>query len=457
MLPISRLILIEMLFLIMYNTLMKNSNVELIIGLTGSFGAGCTTTSLFLKEEKNFVSFSLSDALKEKAKREIKNFQKIENKEKRRILQDLGDNLRKKNAAILTIPIIKEIDKRRLKRVVIDSIRNTAEIEAFKDRFGDKFFLLAIDAEADIRWQRLERLYKKDREGFDINDKRDSGEDQPKHGQQVKRCIELADILVNNEGRLYRISKDNKIIKNNKEIDRYGQKLSDLIDLIKRPGSKKPNLDELYMHYACSLALKSNCLVRQVGAIIVKEEGLNFNRFQEINASNKKIIPIESYIIASGCNNVPIGDIDCFEQYNKECYRNTVKEKYFNKYKFCRKCGNKLNDNLVCSKCNLDNKGIPGKLLDVCRAVHAEQAAILQAAKLGSTPLDGTKLYSTTFPCMLCCKEIINSGIKSVIYLESYPMEGSLAISMFRKANIDIRKFEGVNSIAFNRLFRQYK
>jgi len=58
---------------------------------------------------------------------------------------------------------------------------------------------------------------------------------------------------------------------------------------------------------------------------------------------------------------------------------------------------------------------IPGKLLDLYRAIHAEEEAILQAAKLGVS-INDTILYTSTEPCLLCCKKIINSGIKEIIF-----------------------------------------
>jgi len=419
----------------------KNMNKDcLVIGLTGSFGAGCTTTSNLLKSEKNFIVFSLSKLLKREARKEIKDLKSKDNKEQREILQNLGDKLRKKSATALVLPIIKKIKESKYKNVVIECIRNPEEIRVLKEAFPN-FFLLAIDAEEDVRWIRLKNIYNNDKDAFKVNDKRDSGKGQPSYGQKVKDCIELADILINNNVSFYKKAP----AKDFKNIHGYGQKLFGYIHLLVKAGSRKPNLDELYMHHACSVALRSYCSRRQVGAVIVKEDG----------AGSLK----ESYVIATGCNNVPIGEAACEVEYkknSKKCYRDKTKEDHFKEYKYCRSCGEVLKDGLTCSKCGEDNTELPGKLLDVCRAVHAEEAAILQAAKLGSTSLNNSKLYSSAFPCMLCCKKIINSGIKKVVYFESYPMQGSLAIQMFEKCGVEISKFEGVNSGAFNRLFKKH-
>lgn len=76
---------------------------------------------------------------------------------------------------------------------------------------------------------------------------------------------------------------------------------------------------------------------------------------------------------------------------------------------------------------------------ELCYAVHAEQNAICQAAKLGVS-LEGATLYCTHQPCTICSRMIINSGITKVIYAEGYPDEFSL--ELFREAGIEIVRFE---------------
>ena len=80
-----------------------------------------------------------------------------------------------------------------------------------------------------------------------------------------------------------------------------------------------------------------------------------------------------------------------------------------------------------------------GTRAEVCYAVHAEQNAIIQAAKLGLA-VDGATLYCTHQPCVICGKMIINSGIKRVVYKEGYPDEFSL--EMFKQSGVTIEKFD---------------
>ena len=76
---------------------------------------------------------------------------------------------------------------------------------------------------------------------------------------------------------------------------------------------------------------------------------------------------------------------------------------------------------------------------ELCYAVHAEQNAITQAAKLGLS-VEGATLYCTHQPCAICAKIIINSGISKVVYKHGYPDEFSL--EMFKEAGIEIVRME---------------
>ena len=90
-------------------------------------------------------------------------------------------------------------------------------------------------------------------------------------------------------------------------------------------------------------------------------------------------------------------------------------------------------------ECLRDKLGIPsGTRAEVCYATHAEQNAIIQAAKLGVS-IDGATLYCTHQPCSVCAKMIINAGIRRVIYREGYPDEFSLAL--FGEAGVTLEGY----------------
>lgn len=75
---------------------------------------------------------------------------------------------------------------------------------------------------------------------------------------------------------------------------------------------------------------------------------------------------------------------------------------------------------------------------EICYAVHAEQNAIIQAAKIGVS-VEGATLYCTHQPCTICAKMIINSGISRVVFREGYPDEFSL--QLFNEANVKLEKY----------------
>ncbi len=144
--------------------------------------------------------------------------------------------------------------------------------------------------------------------------------------------------------------------------------------------------DIRFMDMCETVATWSSCYQenRQIGAVIVKDKR----------------------IVATGYNGAPQGVKSCRDR--GECLRR------------------KLN--------------IPsGTKHELCYAVHAEQNAIIQAAKLGVI-IDGATLYCTHQPCSICAKMIINSGIKKVIYKEGYPDEWTL--QLFEEAGVDCRKFD---------------
>lgn len=138
--------------------------------------------------------------------------------------------------------------------------------------------------------------------------------------------------------------------------------------------------DEYFMQMAELTAKRSTCLRRQVGAVIVKDR----------------------HIIATGYNGAPRG------------------------LKHCEEKGGCLRQQL----------GVPsGQRHELCRALHAEQNAIIQAATLGQSIEDGT-IYVTHQPCVICAKMIINAGIKCIVVREAYPDE--MATEILDEAGIRV-------------------
>ena len=145
--------------------------------------------------------------------------------------------------------------------------------------------------------------------------------------------------------------------------------------------------DKRFMEMAHVIASWASCYQpnRKIGAVIVK---------------NKRIM-------TTGYNGAPAGVKTCMER--GECLRR------------------KLN--------------IPsGTRQEVCYAIHAEQNALIQAAKLGIS-IDGATLYCTHQPCVMCAKMIVNSGITRVVYQEGYPDE--FAREILSEAGVALERYEG--------------
>ena len=80
-----------------------------------------------------------------------------------------------------------------------------------------------------------------------------------------------------------------------------------------------------------------------------------------------------------------------------------------------------------------------GTRQEICYAIHAEQNAIIQAARLGVS-IEGATLYCTHQPCVICAKMIVNAGIKRVVYREGYPDDFS--IEMLKEGGVSLEKYE---------------
>jgi dCMP deaminase len=123
---------------------------------------------------------------------------------------------------------------------------------------------------------------------------------------------------------------------------------------------EKPSFDEIYMNLATDLSARSHCVRAQVGAVLTKD----------------------TRIISIGYNGPPPGTHNCDEEWPE-------------------------------TGCDKDSRG------SCSLALHAEENAILFATKNGSN-IEGATLYCTLSPCIACARLILSSGIKMVVYKDSY-------------------------------------
>lgn len=144
----------------------------------------------------------------------------------------------------------------------------------------------------------------------------------------------------------------------------------------------RPDNDAYFMEMAHLISKRSTCVRRRVGAVIVKDKR----------------------VLTTGYNGSPKGTMHC--------------------------------EDLGCIR---EQMGIPsGTRHELCRGVHAEQNAVIQAAYFGVS-IDGGTIYTTTFPCSMCAKILINAGIKEVVYGESYVDE--LSKRLFDETSVVVRGY----------------
>lgn len=145
----------------------------------------------------------------------------------------------------------------------------------------------------------------------------------------------------------------------------------------------RPSWDHYFMSIAEQVSGRSTCLRRYTGAVLVKDKR----------------------ILSTGYNGVPSG------------------------LRHCEEAG-----------CLREQRGIAsGSNHELCRGIHAEQNAVIQAAKHG-TAIDGATVYCTHQPCVLCAKILLNAGVIDIVYRDSYP--DPLSAEVLSEAGVGVRCLE---------------
>ena len=168
-------------------------NKPQIIGITGAFGSGKSTSAEIL-ENLGFAKISLVAFLEE----ELRN--RGERSVTRKLLQNLGNEWRGKfGPEILAKKAIELIERQKIEKVVVEGFRNKFEIEEFR-KYGN-FKLIGIVVNRRIRFERLKKLKRREElnwELFSKLDNRDLGIGEGKKGLQVAICLALSDIFIEN-------------------------------------------------------------------------------------------------------------------------------------------------------------------------------------------------------------------------------------------------------------------
>ncbi len=310
---------------------------------------------------------------------------------------------------------------------LVDSIKHPAELRLFQEVYGEMFWCVGVFAPEFVRLKRLTKTMSKS-EAEKIME-RDQGENL-EEGQKVRKIFSESDYFIRNEHDTEKPLEDTVL--------RF-------LDIIFHGTIHTPNRHEAAMFKAASVAAKSGCMSRQVGAAIVSKSG---------------------DLLAVGWNDVP--------KFGGGLYEEPLKEKDFLdarcfkwKQGLCHNDERKANliDNIIAKL--LDKRVIKkgtditpirkalketelSSIIEYSRSIHAEMEAIISVARNGGKSILDSILYTTTYPCHNCARHIVVSGIREVYYIEPYPK--SLADSLHE----DTISSDERNS-ATQVIFRQYE
>jgi deoxycytidylate deaminase len=403
----------------------SNPAIELVFGFVGPTGIDLDTVYESLKSQLKALQYdSVEIRLSSLISTYLgKDTEFKDHYERIAILMERGTRLREEtaHADIASRLAIAEIRHQRSLKTqneykpanrvayLIRSFKRPEEVELFRQVYGKAFTLISVYASRAWRIQFLKKSIapslgdlRSEAENRSIElINRDYNEEGRKLGQKVGKTFPLADFFVTSESRPQL----------NKQIRR-------LVQLTFGNPYISPTPSEQAMFFAKAAAMRSLDLSRQVGAAAVSREG---------------------ELLTTGCNEVPKfngglywdepgadRDFERGSDSNVDIKRNLVEDA------FARLRSANMLSAAASEKSNVDladhalfdEKGIfkESILFDVIefgRAVHAEMAAISQAARSGIS-LQGASLFCTTFPCHICSRHIVAAGIRNVVFIEPY-------------------------------------
>lgn len=434
------------------------AKIELVFGLIGPTGVDLNQVSKSLRNQLKGIGYQVVEVRLSKLIHPFlrKSFHPSSEYDRIDQLMTAGTLLRKQTsqADIVARLGIAEIRQNRGKisgneltpptsgvAYIVRSFKRPEEVDLFRTVYGKAFNLISVFSPRQKRIDHLRQKFEAEN-GIDQTEtaeqkairliNRDFREDA-KLGQKVSKTYPLADFFLSNN--------------NYKNIN---YQVSRLVKLIFGYPYISPTKDEQGIFFAHAAAMRSLDLSRQVGAAITNHDG---------------------DIVSTGCNEVPKfrgglyweddadpnRDFELGEDANVRIKFELVQD-FFIHLKNKGWLSNKIKKSAASelTKAALENEDgaflREAKVFDVIefgRAVHGEMAAITQAAKLG-IQLKDTLLYCTTFPCHLCARHIVSSGIKEVVFIEPY--EKSRTGELY-KDSISIEPHETVSNKAIFRSF----
>lgn len=399
---------------------MANS-VELIIGLVAPIGADIDAVERELEDFLSGIGYEVAKVrvsdwfnISSSAKAASAGYKKYCE------LMDAGDQLRRvtqrKDAvagiAVGQIAKIREEMPDKKLAVVVRQLKTPEEISSLRRIYGSRFFSISCHSSRRNRVDRLTRRLAGDENEIQVNRfrakaerliLRDEQDGKDEWGQNVRKAFPMSDLfLAVDESQVMRAS------------------LVRMLKLMFSHPYHTPTKDEHGMYQAEAAALRSSALGRQVGAVVMTRGG---------------------DIVSVGTNEVPRaggglyweGDIPDKRDFTlgedtNDLFKDKLLGEIVKRMKAARWFREKIakmdvrqlvhslvyNDSAVLAGAQIDN------IIEFGRCVHAEMAAIVDAARRG-VAVDGCELFTTTFPCHECARHIVAAGIKRVVYRVPYP------------------------------------
>lgn len=358
----------------------------MIIGVTGTLAAGKGTIVEILKVE-GFKHYSVREFL-------IREINRRGFPVNRDSMVLVANDLRQQNSPSYIAEELYREAKQEGGNVVIESLRTPGEISSLRN--NESFHMLAVNADPKIRYDRmLKRASETDDvsfEGFMMHEDREMENIDPAK-QNIKKCIEMSEIRLENNGSIEDLREKVKNVLRDIEVAKAVEieKALDNKDLnqeIKEPVKEhvRPGWDEYFMSIAELTGSRGSCDRGRAGCVVVKDK----------------------HILVGGYVGSPKGLPHCDE------------------------IGHLM-------KTVIHEDGTESR--HCLRTAHAEQNAICQAAKLG-VAIEGATIYVRMTPCAACAKMIINVGIKRVVCAKGYHA-GSESEKLFEVVGIKLEILDG--------------
>lgn len=341
---------------------------------------------------------------------------------------------------------------------IIRQFKKPEEVMLLRTVYGKQFVLISVYAPEDFRTRKIEGLERKSRGGV-ISDeeahasahslvRQDANENSEDHGQNVRDAFPLGDVFID------------ATVKNicEETIRRFVRALF---------GSNEvtPTRDEYGMYMAKSASLRSSDLSRQVGAAICRPTG------EILTLGSNEVPKFGGGTYWTGC----IEDgrdfsqgYDANDDQKREVLSDLVARLKDGEYLAQSLAETGSSEKIV--QILLEDKGgrsvSESRLMDIIefgRIIHAEMSAISDAARLGIA-IQGATLICTTFPCHLCAKHIVASGISRVLFLQPYPKSyaanlhnDSISVGKLVPSRVSFEPFIGISPYRYRDLFEKGK